>query len=169
MKYTQVQVEEFKAMIALTDDDAVTTSNKVASYFSKRHYDVMLDIRKMMKDIPEFSQRNFSLSNYTNSRGKNYESFNITKDGFVMLAMGFTGKKAMEWKVKYINAFNWLVESSNTMQKELDEFSRIEASSVSNGSYHGKGLQQRKVEKGILEVKEIELKNKWQPLLLGIK
>jgi len=59
----------------------------------------------------EFSRLNFEPSNYTKN-GKEYPKFYITRDGFSILAMGFTGKKAMEWKEKYIGAFN-------VMEKQL--------------------------------------------------
>ena len=50
----------------------------------------------------------FQISQYTNSRGRNYDQYLMNRDGFSLLAMGFTGKKALEWKLKYINAFNMM-------------------------------------------------------------
>lgn len=92
-----------------------TTSNIVAEVFNKPHKDVLKNIRNL--DIPEnFRGRNFSLSKYQsqNRNGQMLPCYEITKDGFVLLAMGFTGQKAMEWKIKYINAFN-------AMEKALTE------------------------------------------------
>ncbi len=161
MKYSVEQVAEFNRMVCW-DKDAITTSNKVAEFFGKRHDNVLRDIANLLKDIPEFSRLNFEESEYINSRGKKYTNYQITKDGFVMLAMGFTGKKAMEWKVKFINAFNWLVDQHHSMQIELDDFTKSDSISIANGSFHGRGLANRRKEKRELEVKRVELENKWQ-------
>lgn len=84
---------------------AITTSLKIAEKFGKRHDHVIRDIENL--DCPdEFSLPNFGESDYINERGKKYPMYLITRDGFSLLAMGFTGKKAMEWKIKYIAAFN---------------------------------------------------------------
>lgn len=53
----------------------------------------------------------FVSSTYKNSRGRNYDEFLMDRDGFSLLVMGFTGKKALEWKLKYIDAFNKMEET----------------------------------------------------------
>lgn len=88
-----------------------TTSRQVAEVFEKRHADVLRDIENMSCS-ENFTQRNFALSSYIDSSGKSNKEYMITKDGFVMLAMGYTGGKAMIFKERYINAFN-------EMEKEL--------------------------------------------------
>lgn len=80
-------------------------SRTVAEVFEKRHDDVLKAI-KNLDCSEEFSLRNFAESKYKNSRGKTYPCYNMTKDGFVFLVMGFTGAKAAEFKEKYIAAFN---------------------------------------------------------------
>ena len=63
----------------------------------------------------------FISSTYKNSRGRNYDEFLMDRDGFSLLCMGFTGKKALEWKLKYINAFNKMEEklkSGNYLSEE---------------------------------------------------
>ena len=62
-------------------------------------------IRKL--DAPkEFTERNFALSEFTDSTGRVLPAYRLTRDGFTLLAMGFTGKEAMQWKVAYLTAFN---------------------------------------------------------------
>ena len=58
----------------------------------------------------EFAARNFFLTEYTDTQGKRQKQYILTRDGFTLLAMGFTGAKAMQFKVAYINAFNRMEE-----------------------------------------------------------
>lgn len=83
-----------------------TDSLAVARVFEKEHRNVTRDIEKLPED--EFSLLNFEQSTYMNDRGKRYKMYKMTRDGFMMIAMGFTGKKAYEWKKQYISAFNRL-------------------------------------------------------------
>ncbi len=87
------------------NNEAVTNSRLVAECFEKRHSDILRAIEKL-NCSKEFSQRNFALTSYIDRQGKNRPEYFITKDGFTMLAMGFTGAKAMQFKEAYINAFN---------------------------------------------------------------
>lgn len=83
----------------------VTTSLLMAEKFNKEHYNVLRDIKKL-ECSDEFNALNFELVYYTDAKGEKRPMYLITRDGFVILGMGFTGKKAMEWKEKYIAAFN---------------------------------------------------------------
>lgn len=84
-----------------------TTSLKVAGHFQKRHDNVVRDIKKLLADCPdlEFSLLNFEESEFQNERGKTYPMYRLTHDGFAILAMGFTGPKALQWKIDFLNAF----------------------------------------------------------------
>ena len=91
--------------LEIIEGEITTTSNQVAEHFGKRHADVIRAIRKL--DAPaEFTERNFALSEFTDSTGRVLPAYRITRDGFTLLAMGFTGKEAMQWKVAYLTAFN---------------------------------------------------------------
>ena len=91
--------------LKIIDGQITTTSNQVAEHFGKRHADVIRAIRKL--DAPkEFTERNFALSEFTDSTGRVLPAYRLTRDGFTLLAMGFTGKEAMQWKVAYLTAFN---------------------------------------------------------------
>lgn len=85
----------------------VVSSRQVAEHFDKQHKDVLESIRSIQGQIStaEFSAL-FILSSYKAANGKNNPEYLLTRDGFTLLAMGFTGSKALEWKLKYIEAFN---------------------------------------------------------------
>lgn len=91
------------------EERLITTSLKVAEHFEKEHKDVLETIRNL---TAENSAANyFTLTTYR-SRGKDYPMYEMDRDGFSLLAMGFTGEKALKWKLDYIKAFN-------SMEKEL--------------------------------------------------
>ncbi len=97
-----------RADSALVSPKLKTTSLKVAKCFGKRHRDVLRDIRNL--DIPDdFTMRNFAHREQIQQHrtGSTRQTIvEMTRDGFMILAMGFTGKAAMEWKIKYLQAFN---------------------------------------------------------------
>ncbi|EPA8579653.1 Rha family transcriptional regulator [Escherichia coli] len=99
--------------IAIVDGQAVTSSLAVANFFSKRHDDVLKKIRTL-ECSASFTARNFSVSDYTDCTGRKLPCYQITRDGFAFLAMGFTGKRAAQFKEAYINAFN-------LMEKQLSK------------------------------------------------
>ena len=98
-------MNELVNAVELKDGKAVTTSLKIAEVFGKQHKVVLKSIREL--DCPEkFSEHNFMPAEYSDSQGKPRPMFFVTRDGFTLLAMGFTGKAAMQFKVAYIEAFN---------------------------------------------------------------
>ncbi len=99
---TQTQPE-----VTLVDGRAVTTSIAIAEYFTKRHADVIRKI-ETLEFSPEFNARNFASVEYTDAKGEKRPAYEITRDGFAFLAMGFTGKRAAIFKEHYINAFNMM-------------------------------------------------------------
>ena len=87
----------------------MASSLDIAAHFNKRHERVLNAIRSL--EIPEeFAEHNFVLSEYTDPTGRKLPSIDMTRDGLTVLVMGFTGKHAMEWKLKYIEAFNRMEE-----------------------------------------------------------
>lgn len=89
------------------EERLLTTSLKVAEKFEKQHKDVLESIRGMKDSMStaEFSAL-FYESSYKASNGKTNPMYEMNRDGFSLLAMGFTGEKAMKWKLEYIGAFN---------------------------------------------------------------
>lgn len=98
-------------LVIMHDRQAVTSSLQVAETFEKRHDHVMRDISSIRKDVPNFGEM-FSETNIPDSYGRGRRAFYMNRDGFTLLAMGFTGRKAMQFKLKYIEAFN-------SMEKQL--------------------------------------------------
>lgn len=101
------QADAVTDLVVIEDGQAVTTSLKVAEYFGKRHADVLRGIEKTLKELSvEFGQRNFTPTSYIDEWNREQPIYFLTRDGFVLVAMGYTGVKAMQFKVAYITAFN---------------------------------------------------------------
>ena len=114
---------------------ALVSSRVVANDFGKRHDHVKRDIENLIEnmvdnekevkesDSPRLGNEFFINSTYV-SRGKNCEEYLLTRDGFSLLVMGFTGKEALQWKLKYIEAFNKMEEyiKQHTPQIKPDSY-----------------------------------------------
>jgi Rha family phage regulatory protein len=96
----------FSPAVTLIDGKPSTTSNEVALHFGKQHLHVMERIRNLLPNLPEEHQSDFRLVEFTDAKGENRPAYRLTRDGFTLLAMGFTGKKALAFKLAYIDAFN---------------------------------------------------------------
>ena len=98
-------------LVYLKNDEAVCSSLDVAKKFHKRHDKLLHEIERMYGDligeryVLNGGAKFFIKSTYEN-RGKRYPMYLMNRDGFSLLVMGFTGKEALEWKLKYINVFN---------------------------------------------------------------
>ncbi|MBV7311058.1 Rha family transcriptional regulator [Morganella morganii] len=97
--------------VFIHDGKAITTSISIADYFQKTHDNVLKKIRSVIADCDEkYHLVNFNevVRDVTGGDGavRKMPMYELTRDGFVLIAMGFTGKKALQWKINYINAFN---------------------------------------------------------------
>ena len=97
------------------DGILVTSSRDVAERFGKRHDHVLRDIETFKKDVPNFGEM-FNQAIGFDSYKREQKQYLLTRDGFSLLAMGFTGAKALKWKIKYIEAFNKMEEA---LRKQL--------------------------------------------------
>lgn len=93
-------------LVEINNGVPTTTSLAIAQKFGKRHERVLDAIKKLVHQLPTDTQHNFVLAEYADEQGKPRPCYSITRDGFTLLAMGFTGKKALQFKLDYINAFN---------------------------------------------------------------
>lgn len=100
-------------VLSTKSGEPVASSRQIAENFEKRHDHVMRDIDAIKKDIPNFGEMFFETT-VPDSYGREQRAYLMNRDGFTLLAMGFTGKAALEWKLKYIAAFN-------EMEKKLAE------------------------------------------------
>lgn len=83
----------------------VASSRDIAEHFEKNHNHVLRDIDTLKKDVSNFGQMFFDVE-IPDSYGRPQRAYLMNRDGFSLLVMGFTGKSALEWKLKYIDAFN---------------------------------------------------------------
>lgn len=104
-------------LIVIKNRQAVTTSLQVAETFEKEIKHVNETIRNLTVENP--AVKNFFYEGtYKNSRGRDYPMYYMNRDGFTLLAMGFNGKKALEFKVKYIEAFNQMEQALTEQQPQ---------------------------------------------------
>lgn len=102
-------------LVIMHDKQAVTTSLKVAEVFEKGHKHVMEAIRKLTAENSTV-RKVFGEDSYLNSRNQKQPMYYMNRDGFTLLAMGFTGSKVMEFKLKYIEAFNRMEQALKEQQ-----------------------------------------------------
>lgn len=90
------------------DGQAVTSSRNVAAVFGKEHKNVIRDIRAVLDDTPdkEFGRLNFELTSFKDKFGRAQPEYLLTRDGAILLIMGYTGPKAMALKTAYIKRFS---------------------------------------------------------------
>lgn len=107
-------------------DTARVDSLFVAELFEKNHKEVLRDIRKITDPLSglseEFRQRNFAPSSYRNQQNKKQPCYYLTRDGFTMLVMGYTGQKAMHFKELYIKRFNEMEKVIKSLVAARQEF-----------------------------------------------
>lgn len=108
--------------IRFENNQMLVSSLQVSRDFDKYHKDILFSIRNFVAENSA-TKSMFYESIYDN-RGKSYPMYLMNRDGFTLLAMGFTGKDALEWKLKYINAFNDMEAKLNSpefiMQRALE-------------------------------------------------
>lgn len=113
-------------VFADTNDTARVDSLFVASAFEKNHKEVLRDIRRIIAEdsglSDEFRQRNFAPSYYRNKQNKKQPCYYLTRDGFTMLVMGYTGAKAMKFKEMYIKRFNEMEQFIKYLVSARQEF-----------------------------------------------
>lgn len=125
-------------LVYLEREEAVCSSLDVSRSFGKRHDNVLRTIGGLLEN--EETQKMFKKINYVDSQNKQqYPMYLMNRDGFSLLVMGFTGKKALDWKLKYINAFNQMEKIIRERQSQ----SWIESRSV--------GKLSRKAETDVLK------------------
>jgi Rha family phage regulatory protein len=103
----ETTMESIQGNIKLTiiNGTAMTTSRQIAYHFDKRHDNVLRDIENL-DCSPQFNRLNFEAVEYQDDKGEPRKEYQITRNGFVFLAMGFTGKRAAQFKEAYICAFD---------------------------------------------------------------
>lgn len=110
-----------ESQVQIQNNRLVVSSDQVAANFEKRHDHLLRNIEALKKDVPNFGEMFFQ-STKSDSYGRRQKIYYLSKDGFSLLAMGFTGRKALQWKLKYIEAFNKMEEAlKHPKAKQLPE------------------------------------------------
>jgi len=97
-----------RPIVTVRGGDVFANSRDVAAFFAKEHRDVLRSIDTLVAQEPGLALRNFAQGSYTlpATGDQQHRCFDMNRDGFTLLAMGFTGGKALRWKLAYIEAFN---------------------------------------------------------------
>ena len=118
-------------LVKIENDKMVTTSKIVAETFGKEHFHVLRDIDNIKKDVSNFGEMFFETER-TDSYGRQQRIYEMTRDGFSLLAMGFTGSESMQWKLKYIEAFNKMEAFWNSPEQIMARAHRIAEQTIAS-------------------------------------
>ena len=112
-------------VLSVVKNQVTALSTDVAKYFQKAHFHVVRDIENLLSNLPESRSSNFGASeisvpsNLNNSSDRIIKAYRMTRDGFTLLVMGWTGEKALKFKLAWLDAFNKMEEelrAKNTVQ-----------------------------------------------------
>lgn len=135
--------------LSTQNGEPVVSSREIAGHFDKAHYNVLRDIENLLSEgvIKNEDTPMFYKTEYTHPQNKQtYPMYLMNRDGFTLLAMGFTGKKATEWKIKYIQAFNAMEKQLSEQQSELTNRRLNEAIEAVNLAKKNLAITQRNLE-----------------------
>lgn len=161
-------------LIAVTDNRLTTNSHVVAAEFGKSHAHILRDVRRLKANCPaDWFESNygfrFEISDLQN--GRSLRVCDMTKDGFMLLVMGFGGKKAMTKKIEFITAFNAMAEYIASGEKDLWQRMHAliakEVGSQVRASYGSHLMLDRKRELPGLRTEREMLESAIQPSLLN--
>ena len=107
-------------LVEIKNNQVITSSRQVAEYFGKEHKNVLRDIKEIL--AAQNSATRFFYETTFENRGKQYPMYLMNRDGFSLLVMGFTGREALQWKIKYIEAFNAMEQELLQSKKQLPNF-----------------------------------------------
>ncbi|UIM99573.1 Rha family transcriptional regulator [Yersinia ruckeri] len=172
MKELTVLLEsDFTKMVMTIHGKVFTTSQKIADYFGKRHDNVLRKIRQVIDECPkEFAALNFEEADFIDKNGEVQPMFKLSKDGYMLVVMGFTGGAAMLIKIRYIQAFNWMAEQLSRWQEVGEEAQHRHALKVAKSEVKARIgsnlMNHRKKEKKLLALEYEQILSLTQPKLL---
>lgn len=125
-----------KELVFTDNGHVVTSSLVVAENFGKQHKHVLDAIESKIQSAENLAyyKTMFSKGSYKDSRGRNQRIYFMNRDGFVFIAMGFNGRRADEFKLKYIEAFNQMEEQLKSQQKPMSLDQQIATIATGYGS-----------------------------------
>jgi len=154
-------IQVFNGTIA-GKEQSLTTSRIVAGVFGRHHRDVLRSIGNL-DCSQEFTERNFALSEYHDPTGRRLREYRMTRDGFMFLAMGFTGAEAARRKEGFITTFNDMEErlhralpaipaTAEVLDRALTVLAELSAQVKTQGA------QIERLTKGLVSAKDAELR-----------
>lgn len=114
-----------ESLVMVESGKVFVMSHEVADKFEKEHRTIYRKIDDLMVSHPDFGAANFGATSYTTGQNKTHKCYQMTRDGFCMIAMSLTGSKAEAWKVKYISAFNKMESALTEMIPTLSTVNEI--------------------------------------------
>ena len=111
-------------VVTRRNGELVVSSRQIAEDFQKMHKHILESIRNLVDE--NSAVKSMFIESEFENRGKVYPEYLLTRDGFSLLVMGFTGSKALEWKLKYIEAFNKMEQALKEPQKQLSPMEMME-------------------------------------------
>lgn len=109
-------INEVEINLSIKENKVFINSLDLAKVFNKNHKDVLETAKNQPQN--EFTESNFILSTYKDKKGELRPCYKITRDGFSLLVMGFTGEKAYKWKIEFIKAFNEMEKRLRNIEYE---------------------------------------------------
>ena len=109
-------------VLSVVDNTVTALSTDIAKFFGKEHFSVVRDIENLLKKLPDSRAYNFVAStieiasNLKNAPAKLIKAYRMTRDGFTLLVMGWTGEKALQFKLAWLDAFNRMEEQLRKQQ-----------------------------------------------------
>ena len=131
-----IPINNVNVAFEVVGDEIFANSLQIAEVFEKNHSHILRAIDNLPND--DFKSQNFKYDSYFDKKSEQRRMINLTRDGFSLLVMGFTGQKAYRWKIEFIKAFN-LMEAKLTRLKSIEQTNRIanlEAIAMSKENYH---------------------------------
>lgn len=185
-------MNELLPMITERDGVPVTTSRTVAEQFGKQHKNITRAIEDLIATLEQtdegkaFNRLNFELISQRDAMNREQPAYLLTRDGFTLLAMGFTGAKAVQFKVAYINAFNRMEQlirgggvltpspALHSLERRLDALERYAGASKPDPLAEEADTFLQAIQ-AALDSREYYIKRKYQPkhksagVLLGVQ
>ncbi|MGX7596331.1 Rha family transcriptional regulator [Planococcus plakortidis] len=157
-----------KNLLIMHNQQAVTSSTNIAETFNKQHAHILRDVDQLRKDVSNFGEMFFETTE-PDSYGRDRRIYLMNRDGFTLLAMGFTGSKALHFKVEYINAFN---QMERQMLQQPKSQAELIAMMAQNNVEQERRLslveQEQKNTREILALTNNDWRNKVNAILNGI-
>lgn len=162
-----------QAMVVTDHGQPMTTSYAVAEAFGKKHSHVMRDLKKLTQQCGDkFTKSNFGLTFEIKKIGNSNRKmpfYRMSKDGFMLLVMGYSGDAAMQIKLAYIDAFNWMTSQlERILKSDMARYNQVSLKREQRKQHvscSARDMRTWQDEKPVFDAELARLENKMQPQL----